>query len=168
MVAVPTAGLESTEAEFADFVTARSVVLWRSAWLLTGDSHKAEDLVQAALAKTWPHWRRVSADDDPEHYVRRVMYTTYATWWRHRWTAEVPTEQLPDSGAAAQQPDATSVDVTAALAQLPYGQRAVVVLRYFEDQTEVETAGMLGISVDTVKSQAARALRTLRNSPLLR
>jgi RNA polymerase sigma-70 factor (sigma-E family) len=162
------------ETTFAEFVAGRSQALLRSAYLLTGDSGQAEDLLQTALAKTWRHWRRVSRDGGGEAYVRRVLYTTYATWWRRRWRAELPTEEPPEP-ATADRPggdDAyAGVDqrttLLLALAKLPRGQRAVVVLRYFEDRTEAETATMLACSVGTVKSQTARALARLRSSPLV-
>lgn len=165
--------VEQTERDFADFVTARGAALWRSAWLLTGDTHKAEDLVQTALAKAWPHWGRVTRDGSGEPYVRKVLYTTYVTWWRRRWNAEQPTAELPEAAPEGSPPGGGSelaglrLDVAAALSRLPRGQRAVVVLRYFEDRTEIETARLLGVSVGTVKSQTARALAALRSSPLL-
>lgn len=144
---------------FEEFVASRGGALWRSAWLLTGDGHLAEDLVQTALAKAWPHYDRVGSGFEP--YVRRVMFTTYAAWWRRRWNGERPTDELPDHAALAEDLDGRR-DLVAALAHLSKGQRAVVVLRYFEDLTEAQAAETLGISVGTVKSQASRALRTLR------
>ncbi|GAA1539379.1 SigE family RNA polymerase sigma factor [Nocardioides humi] len=151
---------------FDGFVAARGDALWRSAWLLTGDHQLAEDLVQTALAKSWRAWERVGADGF-EAYVRRVVYTTYVSWWRRRWRGERPTEHLPERAAAAEDRDARS-DLVAALARLPRGQRAVVVLRYFEDLTEQQTAAVLGIGVGTVKSQCSRAIGALRSSPHLR
>lgn len=152
-------------AGFDEFVAARGDALWRTAWLLTGDAHRAEDLVQTALAKAWPKWDRIAADGSFEAYVRRVLFTTYVAWWRRRWNAEVPTERLPER-AAEERPD-LGADLVLALARLPRGQRAVVVLRYVEDLTERQTADLLGISVGTVKSQASRALAALRTSSLL-
>jgi RNA polymerase sigma-70 factor (sigma-E family) len=150
---------------FAAFVASRRRVLLRSAWLLTGDWHLAEDLLQTALAKAYLAWRRV---DDPDAYVRRVLVTTYATWWRRRWNGERPTAVLPDRAAADTYP---GVDlrhqVHAVLRDLPRRQRAVLVLRFFEDLSEAETAAALGCSVGTVKSQAARALSRLRSSTAL-
>ncbi|MDQ3306904.1 MAG: SigE family RNA polymerase sigma factor [Actinomycetota bacterium] len=151
---------------FASYVDARRSAWWRTAWLLTADAHKAEDLVQTALLKVWPRWDRVVAEGDPDAYVRRTIYTTYVSWWRRRWNAEDPTEQLPEPSPRAQETEQRH-DLAAALAQLPRGQRAVVVLRYFEDLTEVETARTLGCSVGSVKTQASRALVTLRSSPSL-
>ncbi len=151
---------------FDGFVAARGDALWRSAWLLTGDRQLAEDLVQTALAKSWRAWDRVGPDGF-EAYVRRVMYTTYISWWRRKWRGERPTEHLPERPAAVADSDARN-DLVAALGGLPRGQRAVVVLRYFEDLTEQQTAAALGIGVGTVKSQCSRALTALRSSPHLR
>src|ERR1700712_4347590 len=84
---------------FREFVAGRSRALLRTAWLLTGDWALAQDLVQTALAKTWPAWSRIQRSDDPEVYVRRVLVTTYATWWRRRWRGEAPAAVLPDKVA---------------------------------------------------------------------
>jgi len=146
----------------------RSPALLRTAWLLTGDDGLAQDLVQTALAKAWPRWDTIRADD-PEGYVRTILATTYATWWRRKWRGEVPTEVLPDSPGARSDYDAVDLreSVRRALALLPRGQRAVVVLRHFDDLTEAQAAAALGVSVGTVKSQHSRAMATLRESPLL-
>jgi len=154
--------------EFDAFVVARSKTLLQAAWLLTGDWQLAEDLLQTALAKSYLAWARIRHDGDPEGYVRRVLFTTYITWWRRRWRSETPTSTLPD------RPDSrdafTQVDlrdaVVQALAGLPRRQRAVVVLRYYCDLSEAETAHVLSCSVGAVKSQAAKGLNRLRNSRL--
>ncbi len=153
---------------FEEFVSGRSSRLWRTAWLLTGDAHKAEDLLQTALLKAWRRWDEISRDGSVEGYVRRTLVTTYTDWWRRRWTGEVPTETLPDTASShAADLAALRHDVASALAQLTRGQRAVVVLRYFDDLTEVQTAEALGCSVGTVKSQMSRAMTALRSSPML-
>jgi RNA polymerase sigma-70 factor (sigma-E family) len=146
---------------FDEFVATRSAALLRTAYLLTGDHGLAEDLLQTALAKCWFAWGRI--DGPPEPYVRRTLVTTYATWWRRKWRGERPSGSLPD------RPDpsgtATVEDRDAlwrALGTLPRRQRAVVVLRYYEDLSEADTAVALGISTGTVKSQAAKALAALR------
>lgn len=153
---------------FGEFVAARSPALLRSAWLLTGDEALAEDLVQAALARVWPRWNRIHrSDHSAEAYVRRVMVTTYANWWRRRWRAEQPTAEVPEHATPTDsyaQADERAV-VRQALAVLPPRQRAVIVLRYYEDLTETQTAGLLGCSVGTVKSQASKALSKLREQP---
>ncbi|QLQ11882.1 MAG: SigE family RNA polymerase sigma factor [Nocardioidaceae bacterium] len=152
-------------ASFEDFVNARRRALWRSAWLLTNDDHKAEDLVQTALAKAWPRFERISRDGSFEAYVRKIMYTTYLSWWRRRWNGELP-GPVPES-AALEPAVELRHDLLSSLASLPKGQRAVVLLRYVEDLTEAQTAQLLGISVGTVKSQTSRALKTLRASESL-
>jgi len=155
-------------ASFEDFVAARGRALWRTAWLLTGDHHKAEDLVQTALGKAWPHYHRVAAAGSFEAYVRKTMLTTYLAWWRRRWNAEYPTAEPPEPRQADPAEQAgLRRDLVAALARLPRGQRAAVVLRYFDDLTEAQAAEALGCSVGTVKSQTSRALAALRSSPLL-
>jgi RNA polymerase sigma-70 factor (sigma-E family) len=167
-VAVAVASSESTD-DFDAFVAARGPALWRSAWLLTGDHQRAEDLVQTALGKAWPHFDRVSADGSFEAYVRKVLFTTYVAWWHRKWRAEVPDGVLPEAAEDVSQTDvaATRLDLLRALAALSKGQRAVIVLRYFEDLTEAQTAEVLGCSRGTVKSQASRALAALRSSPAL-
>lgn len=151
------------EGGFERFVAARGQRLLRVAWLLTGDAHLAEDLLQTVLAKVWPKWHRI-AEENPEAYVRRALVHTHASWWRRRWRGEVPHGEIPDRALA--QDAYAGVDLEQALAAavraLPVRQRAVVVLRYFEDLSVTETAEALGCSEGTVKSQAAKALRTLR------
>jgi len=158
---------ERAVSSFDEFVASRGSALWRSAWLLTGDNQLAEDLVQAALGKSWPAWDRVSANGSFEAYVRRIMYTTYVAWWRRRWNGEKPTGELPERAETTEGPELRH-DLLRALETLPKGQRAAVVLRYFEDLTERETAEALGCSIGTVKSQTARGLAALRASPVLR
>ena len=133
-------------ASFDAFVTARSAALWRSAWLLTGDAHRAEDLVQTALAKTYPHFTRVGPGF--EAYVRTAMFRTYVSWWRRRWTGELPGEV--DTRPSADPDVALREDVRRALAALPRQQRAVVVLTYFDDLSGAQAAQVLGVSVGTV------------------
>jgi RNA polymerase sigma-70 factor (sigma-E family) len=146
---------------FDEFVATRSRALLRTAYLLTGDHSLAEDLLQTALAKCWFSWGRI--DGPPEPYVRRALATTYATWWRRRWRGERPTVELPDRGDPAGTSPIDDRDALwRALGALPRRQRAVVVLRYYEDLSEAETAAALGISTGTVKSQAAKALAALR------
>lgn len=152
--------------DFESFVAARSTALLRTAYLLTRDHAQAEDLLQTALTKAWFSWRRISGE--PEPYVRRILVNTYASWWRRKWNGEVATEQLPERGVADGADAAgASHDLWEALGRLPRRQRAVVVLRYFEDLTEVETAHVLGCTVGNVKSQCSRALAKLRIDPAL-
>ena len=131
----------SATADFEAFVAARSTALWRSAYLLTGDPQRAEDLLQTALVKAWRRWDKITRREAAEAYVRAALVSTYTDWWRRRWNGEVSTGELPERATAV---EATRVevrrDVLAALALLPRGQRAVVVLRYFDDLTEAQTA----------------------------
>jgi RNA polymerase sigma-70 factor (sigma-E family) len=151
---------------FRDFVAARSSALVRSAWLLTGDEATAQDLVQTALAKTWARWPRVIRQDAPESYVRRVVVSTYLSWNRRRWRGELPSAELPEQTESrdvfAEADLRRSVHV--ALQALTRRQRAVVVLRFFDDLSTAQTAELLGCSVGTVKSQTYKALARLRES----
>ena len=147
---------------FDEFVAARSRSLLRTAYLLTGDQHLAEDLLQTSLTKAWFAWKRI--EGHPEPYVRKILVNTYASWWRRKWNGEQPTEDLPE-GAVEETGEPT--DLWTAMERLPRRMRAVVVLRYFEDLTEVQTAEVLGCSVGTVKSQASKALAKLRIDPAL-
>ncbi len=136
----------------------------RTCYLLTRDWASAEDLLQTALAKAWQAWPRL--DGQPEAYVRKVVVNTYSSWWRRRWRGEVPHGELPEQpapGADLEQRDL----VWDALGRLPRRQRAVVVLRYYEDLSEAEIARLLGISTGTVKSQCSKALAHLRVDPQL-
>lgn len=144
---------------FEEFVVARQAALLRTAFLLTGHAQDAEDLVQTALIKVVPHWRRIA--DDPEPYVRRVLVRENISRWRRRRWREVGTDVLPEVLAVGPDHDGL-LTLRAALADLSPRQRSVVVLRYYEDRTEAETADLLGISVGTVKSHARDALVRLR------
>ncbi|MFJ1601343.1 SigE family RNA polymerase sigma factor [Streptomyces sp. NPDC088261] len=148
--------------DFEEFVTARGPRLLRVAWLLTGDAHLAEDLLQTVLAKVWPKWPRI-ADENPEAYVRKALVNTSASWRRRRWRSEVPHDDLPEV-TAADVFAAVDLEHSLALAvrRLPARQRAVIVLRYFEDLSVEETAKVLDCRPGTVKSQAAKAMRVLR------
>lgn len=158
--------MSAEKVPFDDFVTARSDQLLRTAFLLTGDHGLAEDLLQTALAKAWSSWARI--ETNPEAYVRAIVVNTYATWWRRKWRGEQPTGNVPEpAGQFGAGADITEVadsrsDLRTALGTLPRRQRAVVVLRYFEDLSETETARVLGCSVGTVKSQTSKALAKLR------
>ncbi|MFC7546016.1 SigE family RNA polymerase sigma factor [Plantactinospora sp. GCM10030261] len=147
---------------FHDFVVHRSAALSRTAYLLTGDHHLAEDLLQSALARTYRHWRRIRAGD-PAAYVRRVMYHQHISWWRRRRLAErLQPEPVDRAGEDSSEAIALRLSVTAALRQLTPRQRAVVVLRFYEDLTEAQVAEVLGCSVGTVKRHGHDALSRLR------
>ena len=162
-----TAAEASSEERFDAFVAARGSALWRSAWLLTGDRHLAEDLVQTALARSWPKWKGIEDEGRFEAYVRRTLFTTYVAWWRRKWNGERPTDHRPERPMPGVDTD-LGHDLLTAMAALPRMQRAVVVCRWFEDLSEAQTAERLGVSIGTVKSHGSRALAALRTSPHLR
>jgi RNA polymerase sigma-70 factor (sigma-E family) len=150
--------------DFARFVDLRQRRLLRSAWLLTGDWALAEDLVQTALARTWLRWERINRRDDPEIYVRRVLVSTWINWSRRKWRGERTVVELPDGQAPGDlEAEAVArIAVRSALGTLTSRQRAVLVLRVFDDLTEVQTAQVLGCAVGTVKSTMSQALTRLR------
>ncbi|MEU7987664.1 SigE family RNA polymerase sigma factor [Streptosporangium canum] len=151
-------------ADFERYVEQRSARLLRTAYLLCRDWATAEDLLQTALAKAWSAWRRVG--DNPDPYVYRILTNAHASWWRRRWRAEVPTEDLPDAAGENRTDEVEAREaVRHALAGLPDRQRAVIVLRYFADLPDPRIAEILGCSVATVRSQASRALAKLRVDP---
>lgn len=147
---------------FAEFATSRHGALYRYAYLLAGERGLAEDLVQEALVKTYVAWRRLRDPNNAEAYTRRVITTTAISWWRRKsWRAERPNDDVPDQPMDAD--DATArIWLWHELRQLPPRQRAALVLRYYEDLTEAQTAEVLGCSVGTVKSQVFDALKKLR------
>ena len=148
---------------FTEFVVEVERPLLRTAYLLTGDHGHAEDLVQTALVKAHRHWSRVRAADSPLAYVRRVLVTTHVSWRRRMSSSEQVIETVPDRpGEDLQERQAITDLVRAALRELSPTVRAVVVLRYFEDLTEAETARLLCCSTSTVSTHAARGLATLR------
>ena len=152
-----------TEADFHDFVVSRSPALLSTAYLLTGDRHRAEDLLQSALAKSLRHWSRISAAGTAEPYLRRILLNEHRSWWRSPRNREIPLAELPDRAVPGGDPAGFSDRdlVWRALQQLAPRTRAVLVLRYWEDRSEVETAQLLDCSVGTVKSLAHRGLRRL-------
>ncbi|MET7875532.1 SigE family RNA polymerase sigma factor [Micromonospora profundi] len=153
--------------EFDSFVRTRTPALLRSAYLLTGDQHLAEDLVQSALARTHRAWSRLHHSGNAEAYTRKTMYHLQVSWWRRRRVPESMPGDLPEprgGDSASDHAHQTSLRLTlrAALAKLSPKQRAVLVLRFFEDRTELEAAELLGVTVGTVKSQTAKSLAKLR------
>lgn len=154
---------------FAEFVVARERALQRTAWLLTGDWALAEDLVQTALVRSWPRWERIRRRDNPEIYVRKVMVNTWLTWSRRKWRREKAFASLPDRPAPGDHAAETSVRIAVrqALAGLTQRQRAVLVLRIFDDMSEADVARALNLAVGTVKSTTAQALAKLRRDPWL-
>ncbi|MCX4472445.1 RNA polymerase sigma-E factor [Micromonospora sp. MW-13] len=149
--------------QFRLFVQRQWGPLLRTAYLLTGDRGTAEDLAQSALEKTHRRWGRVLRRDAPEVYVRRVMVNTAISWRRRRRPLEVPlltsdSAPTPDAYAQVEQRQL----LLTALRRLPPRTQAVLVLRYFEDLSEADTARVLGCSIGSVKSQASRGLARLR------
>ncbi|WP_433831360.1 SigE family RNA polymerase sigma factor [Actinoplanes sp. CA-015351] len=148
------------ESEFVAFVQARQHRLLRSAYLICGDHHLAEDLLQNALVKLALRWRTLR-DGDPEAFVRTVLYRDAVSWWRRRRRERlIDTVPEPPPGPGDDLP--ARLIFERALRLLAPRQRAVIVLRYFDDLTEARTAEILGVSVGTVKSQNSAALRRLR------
>lgn len=154
--------------DIESFIAGRGRDLLRAAWMLTGDAHHAEDLLQSALAKSLGAHARLANDHKFEAYLRTTMYRTYISWWRRRsWRSELPTERVPESRGA--DPDVElRLDVMRALATLPRMQRAVMTMRYVEDRPVAEVAEALGISEGTVKKYAHRGCAALRGSVLLK
>ena len=145
------------KAEFAEFVSARSAALHRAAYLMVGDAGLAQDLVQEALTKTYVAWPRLR---DP----RKAITTTAISWFRRKqWSHERPTGRVPETGAAGHAEAATqSAWLWEALLGLPARQRAAIVLRYYEDLTEAQTAEAMGCARGTVKSQVSAGISKLR------
>jgi RNA polymerase sigma-70 factor (sigma-E family) len=159
----------AADAQFSDFMHGRWSQLVRLGYGLTGDQQLAEDLAQTAFARAYASWSRVSRADDPDAYLRRIVVNANRSRFRKLRVSETLTGSVPD---LASSPDGTSQRqdrdaLMKALMQLPYGQRAAVVLRYWMDMTETEAAAVLGCSVGNVKSQASRALAKLRTSSAL-
>ncbi|MFE2884633.1 SigE family RNA polymerase sigma factor [Streptomyces sp. NPDC059272] len=154
------------EREFREFVAARSRSLLHTTYLLTGDWEQARDLLQTALASTARRWSRLRDRQQPETYVRRVIYHAQIDRFRLlSWGKETVTDTVPDSPTQAADWADTVVqrhDIMTALRQLPKRQRAVIVLRYFEDLPDAEIAEILGIAQGTVRSQTHKALASLR------
>lgn len=150
------------EAEFVEFVEGNSARFLRMAELLVGDRHLAEDLVQTSLLKLYRVWGR-ERRDEPIAYLRRVMMNTRTDWWRRASSRETVDADLPDVGERDCSEDGARADLLRrALVRLSVHERAVLILRFYEDLTEVSAAAVLGVTVGTVKSTTARALTKLR------
>ena len=154
--------MSDRDGAFAEYFAARSGAMRGTAFLLCGDWHRAEDLVQTAFTKLYTHWHRVARHEALDPYVRQVLIRTYIDdgrrgWWRRERPQEKPIEQ-----AAAPASADDRLMLMRALAGVPPRQRAVLVLRYWEDMSVEEAAAVLNCSPGTVKSQAARGLDTLR------
>ena len=152
------------DAEFTDYLAARQPSLLRTAYLLTGDRHQAEDVLQTSLAKLYLAWDKVRDRSSVDAYVRRIMVNENNSLWRRGWKKrEYATEVMPEPTPHVDEYDeGRSAALWDVVRSLPPKARAVVVLRYYEQLSEAETADALGISVGTVKSQCSRAIAALR------
>jgi RNA polymerase sigma-70 factor (sigma-E family) len=148
------------DAEFSAFVLSSQRRLRRTAYLICGDRHRAEDIVQTAFAHVYSRWARICAVDCPKGYVHRAVVNAAIDERRRPWRREHATDVLPERNTAPE--EGLTAELVSALAALPRRQRAVVVLRYVEDLDVEATARLLGIAPGTVKSQAARGLVALR------
>ena len=162
---------QARDEEFQSFMIGRWPRLMRTAFLLTGEQHAAEDLVQSTLEQVYVNWRKVHSADDPEAYVRRVMINAHARRHRRRLKEFLAPKddsglvrEVPETGDRIAQADDRSA-LLKALAHLPVRQREAVVLRYWEDLTETQAAEAMGCSVGTVKSNAAKGIAKLRAVP---
>ena len=149
------------EAEFADFVHATGTQLYRTAVLLCGDHHLAEDLTQTTYAKVFAKWPKVRRADSPTAYARTILLNTFLSHRRLRRSSEQPVERMPEGRYDDTDPSAR-LDLLRALASLPARDRAVLVLRYWEDRSVEETAAALGLSAGAVRTRSSRALGRLR------
>jgi RNA polymerase sigma-70 factor (sigma-E family) len=150
--------------DFRDYVAARGSALLRTATVLAGDYVEAEDLLQAALAKTYLAWDRINDRAAVDGYVRRAMVNTRISWWRRRKLEIYPTDQLPDLPVDDHTAESDLRDALGrALQRLPERQRLAVMMRYYEDMSETEIAEALGVTVGTVKSTVSRAVAKLRD-----
>lgn len=153
----------TTGIDFETWLVARAPALHRTAHLLTGDVHSAQDLVQNTLAKLYLAWPRINHRDNLDAYARRALINEHRSTWRRPVSRrEVVTDAVPERSAKSEEYDGAREVVWRFVCTLPPRQRAVVVLRFYEQLTEAEVAELLGITVGTVKSQSSRALAALR------
>ena len=149
---------------FTDFVSAEQAGLLRLAVLLAGDRGQAEDLVQTALMKCYRHWGRITRSGTPSAYVRRALVTTHTSWRRRLSSTEQVMSDLPERADPYGELEAEDEDLRRALRDLPPRMRAAVVLRFYEDLSELRTAELMGCSASTVNTQTARGLDRLRTA----
>jgi RNA polymerase sigma-70 factor (sigma-E family) len=154
---------ENRDAEFTDFVADHGGQLMRTAFLVTGNAHSAEDLLQTALTKAYGSWPKVRAADEPVAYVRRIMINAHLSWLRRLSSTERVLETFPDLGEGdLQSAHAESDELRQALLRLSPRVRTAVVLRYFEDLSEEATATLMGCSRSTVNNHVSKGLAALR------
>jgi RNA polymerase sigma-70 factor (sigma-E family) len=157
--------MSTADQDFADFVVGRWASLYRLSYLLAASPSGAEDLLQTTLEKAYVRWQRIGAMEHPEAYVRKMLATTAASGGRRAWHRERPSAELPEGGDGADElPVLDRALLWPLVCALPPRQRAVVVLRYYEDLTETQIADVLGCAPGTVKSQASAAMAALRRA----
>jgi RNA polymerase sigma-70 factor (sigma-E family) len=155
----------NTDEDFAEFVAARWASLYRLAYLLTASPTAAEDLLQTTLEKAYMNWSRIGRMEYAEAYVRRMLANTMVSGRRRAWIGERPTDELPEEmGDSAEDPILNRNLFWPLVCALPARQRAVIVLRYYEDLTEAQIADVLGCAPGTVKSQSSAAIGALRRA----
>ncbi len=163
-----TAYVDPLADDFDAFVRSRTHSLLRAAYLLTGDQYLAEDLVQSALARTHRSWKSLHRSGNADAYTRKIMYHLQVSWWRRGKVAESLLGDMPEPRRHLVDPDDSADRLTIrltlreALSRLTPKQRAVLVLRFYEDRTEAEAAQILDVNIGTIKSQTAKALSRLR------
>jgi RNA polymerase sigma-70 factor (sigma-E family) len=154
----------SVDQDFEEFVAARWTALYRLSYLLTASPAAAEDLLQTSLEKAYVRWGRIGGMEHAEAYVRRIVANTYVSGRRRAWVREEPRDQMPETANAV---DGALLDralLWPLVCALPARQRAVIVLRYYEDLSEADIATTLGCAPGTVKSQASAAMKALRRA----
>jgi RNA polymerase sigma-70 factor (sigma-E family) len=155
---------DGREADFTAYVHARQESLLRFAFLVTADPEAAKDLVQSALTKAYLRWDRISSLGAPDAYLRRIIVNEHTSWWRaawrHREVTSTPLVEVSTHPSSEQSP--RDAELWAHIVALSPMQRAIVVLRFYEDLTEAQTADVLGCSVGTVKTHSSRAMERLR------
>jgi RNA polymerase sigma-70 factor (sigma-E family) len=150
--------------DFEEFVAARWTALYRLAYLLTASPSAADDLLQTTLEKAYMRWARIGGMEHAEAYVRRMIANTYLSGRRRAWVREEPRDGLPETASPAESPVLDRALLWPLVCALPARQRAVIVLRYYEDLSEAEIAAALGCAPGTVKSQASAAMKALRRA----
>lgn len=154
----------ATDLGFEAYVTARGAALVRFAMLLTGDDHRAEDLVQDALTRAYLRWSRIRRADNPDVYLRRLVINGSRSWWRRMANRETPGPMPAERAAPGDLGDETAArdELWRLIVALPHQQRAVIVLRYYEDLDDATIAQILECTPATVRTHAMRALHKLR------
>jgi RNA polymerase sigma-70 factor (sigma-E family) len=154
----------NVDQDFAEFVASRWTALYRLAYLRTASPTLAEDLLQTSLEKAYVRWARIVGMEHAEAYVRRMIANTYLSGRRRAWVREEPSDRMPESGSSTDGPLLDRALLWPLVCALPARQRAVIVLRYYEDLSEAEIATTLGCAPGTVKSQSSAAMKSLRRA----